>query len=130
MMKIDIPAAALPLLSSRKAIQHASIYPLIGITVTALLFALISWQHAVGVALAGGTVVIGNWLAARVALGKGQVQGAGSALLRLLAAVMIKWALLIALLSIGLVGWQLPPIALLVGLVVGLALQMRALVRR
>jgi len=130
MMKTDLPAASLPLLPSRKAIQHANLYPLIGIAVTALLFGLMSWQHAAGVALAGGTVVLGGWLAARVALGKGHVHDAGSALLRLLAAVMIKWTLLIALLSIGLVGWQLPPLALLAGLVLGLVLQMRALARR
>jgi len=128
-MKSDLSTTTLPLLPGRKAIQHAAIYPLLGIMVTALLFGLLSWQYSAGVALAGGSVIAGSWLAAQVALGNGRIYGAGTALLRLLAAVMIKWALLISVLAIGLVAWHLPALALLIGLVLGLGLQMFVLAK-
>jgi len=127
-MKTDLPAAALPLLSSRQGIQRAALYPLPTIAVMALIVGVFfGWPYTIGIALAGTAVVAVGWIGARVALGKGHIQGAGSALLRLLAAVMIKWALFIALLIVALGVLQLPLLALLIGLVAGLGLQMWAL---
>jgi len=126
-MKSEFPAP-LPLLSGRQAIQRAALYPLPIIAVLALVvFGLLGWRYAAGIALAGTTVVMVSWIMARIALGKGSVHGAGSALLRLLAAIMIKWALLIILFIMALVVWRLPLLALLMGLIAGLGLQMRAL---
>jgi len=127
-MKTDLPAAALPLLSSRQAIQRAALYPLRTIAVMALVVGIFFGRaYTIGIALAGTAVVAVGWVMARVALGKGHIQGAGSALLRLLVAVMLKWALLIALLIVALVVLRLPLLALLLGLVAGLGLQMWAL---
>ncbi len=85
-----------------------------------LLFAGIGW--ASGVLSGGGAVVLGAWLSSRLALGGG-VSPAIGALGRLVAAVVVKWILVLAVLLLAVVvaGW--PPVAVLTGVVVALLAQ-------
>lgn len=108
---------------------RAAVYPLVAVTVLALAFLLKGPGYAIGAAASGLAVVAGGWLAARVALGGG-VQAAGSAMMRLIMAVLLKWVLVIAVLVLGFVWWRLPPLALLAGIAVGLMFQVLALARR
>ncbi len=58
-------------------------------------------KTALVVLLTGLATVAGGWLAARTALGGG-VQAAGTAMARLILAMVFKWVLIIAALVLGL----------------------------
>ncbi|MDR2872717.1 MAG: ATP synthase subunit I [Xanthomonadaceae bacterium] len=60
----------------------------------------------------GGGVVLGNWIAARMAL-SGKVKPAGSAFGWLLAGMAMKWLLVTAAILIALAGLQLPAVPVL-----------------
>ena len=81
----------------------------------------------VGYVLAIAAVAIA--LAARMALGGG-VQAAGSAMTRLILAVVAKWVLVFGVLMVGFLVFKLPALALLAGIAVGLMFQVLALARR
>ncbi|WP_305805854.1 ATP synthase subunit I [Stenotrophomonas sp. YIM B06876] len=115
--------------SGRRLMLRAAVYPLVAVAVLALAFLYMGPRHAIGAAASGLAVVLGGWLAARVALGGG-VQAAGSAMMRLITAVLLKWVLVIVVLFAGFVWWRLPPLALLAGIAVGLMFQVLALARR
>lgn len=108
---------------------RAAVYPLVAVTVLALAFLMVGPKYAIGAAASGLAVVAGGWLAARMALGGG-VQAAGSAMMRLILAVVLKWVLVFAVLALGFAWWRLPPLALLAGIATGLMFQVLALARR
>ena len=115
--------------AGRRLMLRAAVYPLIAVIVVALVFLLMGPKYAVGALLSGLAVVAGGWLAARVALGGG-IQAAGSAMMRLVLAVVLKWVLVIAVLMLSFFWLRLPPLALLAGIAVGLMFQVLALARR
>lgn len=115
--------------AGRRLMLRAAVYPLAAVIVLSLGFLLMSPKHALGALFSGLAVVAGGWVAARMALGGG-VQAAGSAMLRLVLAVSLKWVLVIAVLVLGFVWLRLPPLALLAGIAVGLMFQVLALARR
>ena len=70
-------------------------------------------------------MVVGNVLAARVALGG--IAPAGIAFGRLLLGTLTKWAVALAGFAIGSGVWRLPPLPMLVGLAAGLLAYLVAL---
>ncbi len=89
--------------------------------VAALLAAAFLFQggrEALAAGLGGLALVLGNTLNAVVALG-GIVQ-ARVAFGRLLLGTMAKWLVAMAVMVVGLALWQLPPLPMLAGLMVGL----------
>lgn len=85
-----------------------------GATVLTSLAFLVLGAHSALAALVGGfAVVAGGGLAALVSLGGG-VQPAGAVMSRMLAGVMVKWLVVFAVLALGLAGFQLPPLPMLV----------------
>ncbi|KRG74209.1 membrane protein [Stenotrophomonas chelatiphaga] len=108
---------------------RAAVYPLAAVIVLALGFLLVSPKHALGALLSGLAVAAGGWVAARMALGGG-VQAAGSAMARLIIAVVAKWAVVFGVLIVGILVFRLPAVALLAGIAVGLMFQVLALARR
>ncbi|MBB5878748.1 MULTISPECIES: ATP synthase subunit I [Xanthomonas] len=115
--------------AGRRLMLRAAIYPLVAVAVMSLLFLLLGPKYAMGAAATGLATVAGGWLAARTAL-NGGVQAAGSALARLIVAMVLKWVLVFAVLALGFAWWRLPPLALLAGIAVGLMFQVLALARR
>lgn len=115
--------------AGRRLMLRAAVYPLAAVAVLALAFLFMGPKYAIGAAASGLAVVAGGWIAARMALGGG-VQAAGSAMMRLIVAVLLKWVLVIAVLVLGFVWLRLPPLALLAGIAVGLMFQVLALARR
>ena len=115
--------------AGRRLMLRAAVYPLVAVAVLALGFLVLSPKHAFGALISGLAVVAGGWVAARVALGGG-IQAAGSAMTRLILAVVLKWVLVIVALVLGFVWLRLPPLALLAGIAVGLMFQVLALTRR
>lgn len=115
--------------AGRRLMLRAAVYPLAAVAVLALAFLLKGPKYAIGAAASGLAVVVGGWVAARMALGGG-VQAAGSAMMRLILAMLLKWVLVIAVFAIGLVWLKLPALPLFAGLAVGMMFQVLALARR
>ena len=115
--------------AGRRLMLRAAVYPLAAIVALALIFLLISKLHAVAVLASGLAVVAGGWLAARIAL-NGGAQAAASAVGRLVAAMVLKWVLVIGVMAVGIIQFRFPPMALLAGIAVGMMFQVLALARR
>ena len=77
-------------------------------------------------AVAGGAMVAGNALAAMTALGGG-IQPARLVFLRLLLGVLGKWVVVLAVFTVALGAWRLPPLPMLVGLAAGVLAYLLAL---
>ena len=115
--------------TGRRLMLRAAVYPLAAVAVLALAFLLVGPKYALGALASGVAVSAGGWVAARMALGGG-VLGAGSAMARLIIAVVAKWALVFGVLMVGFLYFKLPALALLAGIAVGLMFQVLALARR
>lgn len=115
--------------AGRRLMLRAAVYPLAAVAVLALVFLMVSPSHAIAAAVSGLAVVAGGWISARMALGGG-ISGAAAAVGRLVAAMVLKWILVIAVLALGIIQWRLPPMALLAGIAVGMMFQVLALARR
>lgn len=112
-------------LQARKALIAQSAIALL----VALAFLPGGAPAALAAAIGGFAVVLGGAVATRLALGGG-IQSAGMALGRLLAAMALKWAFVVAVLVLGLAVWRVPPLGLLAGLVIGLVAQAWITARR
>ncbi|HAI47423.1 MAG TPA: hypothetical protein DCM50_12135 [Stenotrophomonas sp.] len=116
--------------SGRRLMLRAAVYPLVAVAVLALAFLLLAGpMYALGALASGVAVSAGGWVAARMAL-SGGVQAAGSAMTRLILAVVAKWVLVFGVLMVGFLVFKLPALALLAGIAVGLMFQVLALARR
>lgn len=87
---------------------------LVAVMLVALAFLLQGPGAALAAGVGGVGVVLGNALAARVALGGGVVV-AGAAFARLLAATLLKWLVAMTVLAIALAVWRLAPLPMLAG---------------
>lgn len=115
--------------AGRRMMLRAAVYPLVAVAVVSLIFLAISPLHAAASAASGLAVVAGGWLSARVALGGG-VQAAASAVGRLVAAMALKWVVVIAVFALGIIVWRFPVVPMLAGVAVGMMFQVLALARR
>ncbi len=115
--------------TGRRLMLRAAVYPLAAVAVLALAFLLMGPKYAVAALVSGVAVSAGGWVAARMALGGG-VQAAGSAMTRLIVAVVAKWVLVFGALAAGVLVFKLPALALLAGVAVGLMFQVLALARQ
>ena len=70
---------------------RAAVYPLAAVAITSLGLLLMGPRYSAGLALTGFATVLGGWVAARTALGGG-IQAAGIAMVRLILAMVLKWA--------------------------------------
>lgn len=88
-------------------------------TLVALAFLVQGPQQALAAAVGGGAMILGNALAASVALGGG-IQPARAAFARLLLGTVGKWAVVMGVLAIAFGMWRISPLPALVGVVAGL----------
>ncbi|MDQ3617428.1 MAG: hypothetical protein M3374_01660 [Pseudomonadota bacterium] len=98
------------------------------VALVALVFLAQGPHHAAAAAVGGGALVLGNWLAAVVALGGGFAP-AGAGFARLLLGVLGKWVVVASVLAVALGTWRLPPVPALVGLMAGMFVHLLALNR-
>ncbi|MFD0740161.1 hypothetical protein ACFQZQ_12830 [Lysobacter koreensis] len=103
-----------PLSAGRRLASRAIALQAGATALAALAFLAHSAPSALAAAVGGGALVAGNAASAFMALGGG-VQPAGAAMGRLLAGVVLKWAVVFAVLTLGLAGLKLPPLPMLVG---------------
>lgn len=105
-------------LGRRSALRAVAISAIVA-GLVALAFVMQGPRQALGAAAGGAAMVLGNALAAILALGGG-IQTARAAFARLLLGTMGKWVLVMGGLAIALGTWGLPPLPTLAGVVAGL----------
>ncbi|MBH1622860.1 hypothetical protein ACSMEB_19260 [Stenotrophomonas maltophilia] len=115
--------------AGRRLMLRAAVYPLAAVAVLALAFLLVGPKYALGALASGVAISAGGWVAARMALGGGAL-AAGSAMARLIIAIMAKWVVVFGVLLVGFLVFKLPALALLAGIAVGLMFQVLAMARR
>lgn len=111
--------------AGRRLVLRAAVWQTAAVLLVALLFLLRGVPHAVAAAVGGLAIVAGALLAAWMAFGGG-VLGAVSAVLRLVAGMVVKWVVVIGVLVMGAGLYKLPPLALMAGVVTGLVAQVLA----
>lgn len=103
-----------PLSAGRRLASRATAWQAGAAALAALAFIPLGAPMALSAAVGGGAVVAGGLVAALMAL-SGGIQPAGMAMGRLLAGVMLKWVVVFGVLTLGLAGFKLPPLPMLVG---------------
>lgn len=105
--------------AGRSAALRAVAYQMAAVVLVAPVFLPMGWLAWLAALLGGTSVVVGNALAAIIALGGGIVT-ARSALLRLMLGTGLKWLVVITVFAIASGVWRMAPLPLLAGLAVGL----------
>ncbi|KRA54420.1 hypothetical protein ASD77_07385 [Pseudoxanthomonas sp. Root65] len=108
--------------TGRRLVLRAAVWQTAAVLLVALLFLLWGMPQAVAAATGGLAIVVGALLAAWMAFGGG-VLGAVSAVLRLVAGMVVKWVVVIGVLVVGAGLYKLPPLPLLAGVITGLVAQ-------
>jgi ATP synthase protein I len=111
--------------AGRRLVLRAAIWQMVAVLLVAMLFLVWGVPQAAAAAIGGLAIVAGAVLAAWMALGGG-VLGATSAVMRLVAGMVVKWVVVIGVLALGVGLYKLPPLPLLAGVVAGLVAQVLA----
>lgn len=106
--------------AGRRLALRAVVCQLGAVALVALAFLVQGGQAAAAAALGGLAGVLGNLLAATVALGGGVVP-ARAAFLRLWLGTLLKWVAVVTVFVLALAVWRLAPLPMLAGLAAGLA---------
>jgi F0F1-type ATP synthase assembly protein I len=114
-----------PIAAGRRSALRAVAVQAIVAVLAALVFLVQGPQAALAAGLGGGALALGNALAAVLALGG--IVPARVAFVRLLAGMLAKWSVTIAILAVALEAWRLPPLPMLAGLLAGLLAYLWAL---
>lgn len=112
----DEPSVHDPMSPGRRLALRATVYQAGATALASLAFLVQSADSALAALVGGFAVVAGGGVAALVSLGGG-VQAAGAVIGRLLAGVLLKWLVVFAVLALGLAGFKLPPLPMLVAVV-------------
>lgn len=104
-----------PVAAARRLAQRATAWQALATALVALAFLVKGPLWLLAALVGGGAVVMGGWLAARVALGGG-VGPAGVVFARLLAGLVLKWLLVVIAFAAAL-AFHLPGLPLLAGVV-------------
>ena len=108
--------------AGRRLVLRAAAWQGLAVLLVAALFLLWGVPQALAAAVGGTAIVAGALLAAGMAFGGG-VLGAVSAVLRLVAGMVVKWVVVIGVLVMGAGLYKLPPLPLLAGVITGLVAQ-------
>ena len=108
--------------TGRRLVLRAAVWQTVAVLLVALLFLPWGLPRAVAAVVGGLAIVVGALLAAWMAFGGG-VLGAVSAVLRLVAGMVVKWVVVIGVLVVGAGLYKLPPLPLLAGVITGLVAQ-------
>lgn len=107
-----------PVAVGRRTAHRALAIEAVVVALVALAFLVQGPWQALAAAVGGGAVVLGNALAASLALGGG-IQSARAAFARLLLATLGKWAVVMGVLAIAFGIWRISPLPALAGVVAG-----------
>lgn len=104
--------------AGRRLALRAVVYQLGVVVLVALAFLIQGGAAAAAAVLGGLAGVVGNLLAARVALGGG-VMPARAAFSRLLLGALLKWSAVVTILALALAVWRMAPLPMLAGFAIG-----------
>lgn len=108
-----------PVAVGRRTAHRALAIEAIVAMLVAMAFLLQGPPQAIAAAVGGGTILVGNALAASLALGGG-IQSARAAFARLILGTMVKWVVVLGGVAVAFGLWRLPPLPTLVGVVAGM----------
>ncbi len=115
-----------PVAAGRRSAHRALAIQASVAALVALAFLAQGPQQALAATVGGGAMVLGNALAARLALGGG-IQPARAAFARLLLGTLGKWAVVLGVLAMAFGMWRLSPFPALVGVMAGMLAYLLAL---
>jgi hypothetical protein len=104
-----------PIAAGRSAAARAVAVEIVATGLVAGVFLVVDVRHALAAALGGLAMAAGNAAAAAVAFAGG-IQPASAAFARLLLGVLAKWMVALAMFTLILTAWRLPPLPALIGL--------------
>lgn len=105
-----------PIAAGRRAALRAVAIQAGAVALVAAAFLTQGVSHAVAAGVGGASLVLGNALAARIAL-RG-IAPAGVSLLRLFGGLVSRWVSVVVLCGLGAAIWRLPPAPILAGILV------------
>ncbi len=115
--------------AGRRLARRATVHQVVAVVAAALACLALGIESTLAVALGGGAVTLGAALSATWSL-RPEVVPSGVALARMVGGVVLKWCVVFLLFSAGLLLWRLPALPLLAGVLIALAAQFVAVVRR
>lgn len=108
-----------PVAVGRRSAHRALAIEAIVVALVALAFLVQGPRQALAAIVGGGAMILGNALAASVALGGG-IQPAHAVFVRLLLGTLGKWAVVMGVLAVAFGVWRISPLPALAGVVAGL----------
>ena len=111
-----------PVARSKRMVRQAALRQMLVVALVAVIAGFLASQgprFGLGVAIGGVAVVLGSWLASRIALSEG-VAPANVVLVRWFAGIVVRWGVFLVVMIGAAAVWKLPPAALLLGVLVAL----------
>ena len=111
-----------PVARSKRMVRQAALRQMLVVALVAVVAGLLAPQglrFGLGVAIGGVAIVLGSWLASRIALTEG-VAPANVVLVRWFAGIVVRWGVFLAVMIGAVTAWNLPPAALLLGVLAAL----------
>lgn len=124
-----VPRVLNSVAAGRRLARRAIAYQGVALCAASLVCLALGVESALAVLAGGGAVTLGAALSAGWSLRR-DVVPSGVALARMFGGVILKWLLVFTVFSLGLLLWRLPALPLLAGVLVALAAQFVAMVRR
>ena len=111
-----------PVARSKRMVRQAALRQMLVVALVAVMAGFLASQgprFGLGVAIGGVAIVLGSWLASRIALAEG-VAPANVVLVRWFAGIVVRWGVFLVVMIGAVAVWKLPPAALLLGVLVAL----------
>ena len=111
-----------PVARSKRMVRQAALRQMLVVALVAVVAGALAPQglpFGLGVAIGGVAIVLGSWMASRVALTEGVVP-ANVVLVRWFAGIVIRWGVFLVVMIGAAAVWNLPPAALLLGVLAAL----------
>ena len=111
-----------PVARSKRMVRQAALRQMLVVALVAVIAGFLASQgprFGLGVAIGGVAIVLGSWLASRIALTEG-VAPANVVLVRWFAGIVVRWGVFLVVMIGAVAVWKLPPAALLLGVLVAL----------
>jgi len=111
-----------PVARSKRMVRQAALRQMLVVALVAVVAGLLAPQglrFGLGVAVGGVAIVLGSWMASRIALTEG-VAPANVVLVRWFAGIVVRWGVFLVVMIGAAAVWKLPPAALLLGVLAAL----------
>ena len=100
-----------PVARSKRMVRQAALRQMLVVALVAVIAGFLASQgprFGLGVAIGGVAIVLGSWLASRIALSEG-VAPANVVLVRWFAGIVVRWGVFLVVMIGAAAVWKLPP---------------------